>query len=806
MTSNHDPTTTDHPDGNKTGQSPTPAQSSTDTFDIDALEKTYPDYQGQIAYTKHLPAEDADTVPAEDVLSGRLAAKFPHDLYTHQANALNTLEDGNNVVVSTSTSSGKTMVYALQIARNALDNPDSTALLVYPTKALSRDQEQALNDLYNDLGIDINVSVYDGDTTSNRRKYIRDNSDIIITNFSGVNTYLHDHSLWNTFYSDIELIAIDESHSYTGIHGMHVAWTLRRLRRVIDYYDADPQFVLTSATIGNPSAHSKALTGVDVEVIDDDGSPTGQRNIVFWEPPKEYTDDPDDTGADQKPAGQEASEVVTHLAYHDLQTLMFTRSRKETEINANRARSALSDYPSTKTNDIDIESYNAGHGKKTRRGVENRLKDGNIDGVITTNALELGIDIGSVDAAVLAGYPGTRQSFWQQLGRAGRGTQSALGVYVPRHDSIDDYILKNPEYILKDDNIEDAVVDLNNNFVFARHLLCASEELPLTRDDAQWFDAYRMEDAADMWRKAGLMVGTLDGGVQYDGPPRPQQDISMYATTDTQFQVRCEDCDVDIEPIDKERAYRDYHEGAIVLHKGQQYEVIDFNEDTPQPSVTITPVDVTYYTQSLSDTRISDLEVEKSRQLTKHTTLHWGTGTVSITYDKYKKKNLYTGKEESMLMEIDLPPIEMETQLMWFTFDQPLIDDLKEQYGDAETRAADAALGGLHALEHGIISMAPLELRMDKNDLGGLSQLHHPELDNSAAVFVYDGVSGGVGFAKAIYDTIDTILEKTHTSITTCDCTGPDGCPACVMDDNCGDNNEPLHTIAATHTIETIGT
>lgn len=777
------------------------SQSQQSNTEIDTLQETHPNYVGQLKHTVSIPAQEADTVPAETALRQSLSENFAYDLYTHQAEALTELERGNNVCAATSTSSGKTMIYAFQIARNYLDNENSTALIVFPTKALSRDQEEALNELYNDLGLDISVNVYDGDTPSDRRRRIRNTSDVIISNYSGVNTYLNKHELWDSFYSDLDLIAIDESHSYTGIHGMHVAWVNRRLRRVVDYYGADPQFVLTSATIGNPSQHSKNLTGVDVEVIDEDGSPHGERNIGFWKPPTQQNND--DSEAVQRPADQEAAELLAHITERNKQSLMFTRSRRQTELNAKRAREAAKEYATMTP--PSIESYNAGHGKQTRRNVENKLKTGGIDGVVTTNALELGIDIGSVDAAIMSGYPGTRQSFWQQLGRAGRGRNSALGMLVTRHDAIDQYILDNPEYLLDDDNIENAVVDLENNYVFAKHILCAAQELPLTREDSQWFNAYRMENAVNMWRQAGKLSGDLDRGVQYDSTRRPQENISMYATNDTQFEVRCDEENVDIDTIGKERAYRDYHEGAITLHKGQQYEVIELNDDLHQPYVKIQPVSVNYYTQALSETTIEDINVKKSRSLTDDITLKWGKGTVTVLYDAYKKINITSNKAQPTTFSIDLPPIEMETQLVWLEFSEEYIDSLQESIDPINDMSdRDATLGSLQAVEHSLISLAPLELRMDKQDLGGLSQLHHEELDWNGAAFIYDGVSGGVGFSKAIYDEFETIADRAKDRITDCNCNRIEGCPACVMAESQASSNELLHTHGATDILNEI--
>lgn len=769
------------------------SQASADPLDT-LLTEEYPNYTGQLRHRKSSSGRDAKTTDPESVLPDAIAEKLPHDLYTHQEEGLSHLFNGDNLCVSTSTSSGKTLIYALYIAALRRENDSSKALLIYPTKALSRDQEHALNDLYSTLGMDISVRVYDGDTPSSRRKHIRNNADVIITNFSGVNTYLNLHSLWDQFYSDVDTVVIDESHSYTGIHGMHVAWTLRRLRRVLDHYGSDPQFIMTSATIGNPREHSKRLTGVDVEVVDTDGSPEGRKDIIFWRPPYQEQDDSGEIV--QRPADQEASEILAHLTKHDKQTLMFTRSRKQTELNAQRARAAAKDHPLS--GNVGIESYNAGHGKETRRAVENRLKSQDVDGVVTTNALELGIDIGSVDATLLSGYPGTRQSFWQQLGRAGRGTADALGIFVAKHDSIDQHILNNPDYLLDDDNIEDAVLDLSNNFVFAKHLLCAAQEIPLTHDDAQWFDPYRLERAITMWKDAGLMIGTLDQGVQYNGPRRPQQDISMYATDDTQLDIRCVDEDIDMEPIDKQRAYRDFHEGAVVIHKGEQYEVVELNDEAQNPYVKIKPVSVDYYTQILRETSIKDLTTKEKRELADGIEIHWGTGTVNIHYDGYKKIDLTSNKAGDRIHSTDVPPLELDTQLLWVEIDDSIIQHLKDGYKDT-TRCSetDIALGGIHALEHAIITLAPLELRMDKQDLGGLSQLSHPELQGKGGLFIYDAVSGGLGFSRAIYNSIDDIVEQATSMIDTCECGDDHGCPACVMEDNCGDENEPLYTPAA---------
>ncbi|WP_435320518.1 DEAD/DEAH box helicase [Haloarchaeobius sp. TZWSO28] len=783
------------------------------------LADSFPRYDDQIVHVATQDAREAQRVPAGEVLRPQLARRLPFDPYTHQAEALNRLADGENVCVATSTSSGKTWVYALQIARNYLDDPDSTALLVYPTKALSRDQEQQLSDLFDDLGLDLTVAVYDGDTPQDRRKHIRENADVVITNFAGVNVYLGHHRRWHDFYSSCALLVVDESHTYTGVHGMHVAWTIRRLRRVLDHTDSDPQLVCTSATIGNPAEHSERLTGAPFSVVDEDGSPHGRRDIVFWNPPLDTDSLPEDADLEEykqarASAGDQAASLTAHLGLHGIQTLTFTRSRQGTEIGAKQAVNAARKHPLSGY--LSVEPYHAGHGKQTRRGTEYELKSGSLDAVISTNALELGIDIGSVDATVLTGYPGTRQSFWQQLGRSGRGDSDALSVLVARADAIDQYILDEPAYLLGD-NVEDAVVGLENNPVYAQHVRCAAHELPLTTEDRQWFDGERLDRAVEMFKDVGELVGDLDHGVTYNGGPRPQMDISMYNTGGTQFDVRRRDGDIDMEPIDKERAYREFHKGALVLHSGVEYEVVAFEEDRPNPYVELQSVHTNEYSETLSDIDIHDLEEERSRDLGDGWRVCWGTGLVDVHYSHFRRRDIESGEITQPLRPTGLGPLSMRTQLMWVELPQGMReacvervvfgdgDDDDDADADREAQTVDDLpgseidqifMGGLHAAEHGMIKLAPLELRMDKSDLGGLSVSQHPET-GKPTWFIYDGVSGGLGFSKAIYEVVETLATTTRNRIDGCACKGTRGCPSCVMDSQCGSDNEPLHTDAA---------
>ncbi|AXR78279.1 DEAD/DEAH box helicase [Natrarchaeobaculum sulfurireducens] len=872
-------------------------RSSTDTTDVsitgEGLLETFPRYRdGDDVTVLELPGREAETVPPTDVLRPELAEALENPLYSHQAEALSALAHGQHVCVATSTSSGKTRIYALQIARHVLEararSEESTAYLLYPTKALSRDQERSLNDFFEALDLEITVRVYDGDTEygENRRR-IREEADVIITNFAGVNTYLHDHDRWARFLSACDLVVIDESHTYTGIHGMHVAWIIRRLKRVLSYYDCDPQYVLTSATIGNPGEHSEALIDEPVTVIDDDGSPTGPRELVLWNPPprahQDTGDDRDewaetdenDTGErateadatailERVPATVEAPRILSHLAYHDAQTLLFTPSRKLAELSVKRAAKFRGDNRRTYVNPdrgSAIEPYHAGHSRRQRHGTEHQLKTGLLDGVASTNALELGIDVGEMDATVQLGYPGQRQSFWQQIGRAGRGTKRALSVLVAEHRTLDQYVVSNPEYLLEAD-VEDAVVDVENDAVFAQHVRCATDELALSEDDAGSFaDRDRLERAVEMWRRAGQLTGALEAGVSYVGSPRPQQSISLYATAGEEYEVRLADgvdeqYDPEMEPLARERVLRDFHEGAVRLHQGQQYEVVTVDHSSPRPSVTVRPTNVDYYTRTRTDVTVLDAVSEESRDIGEFT-LHFGRGRVLVYHGRYDEVGIHDGMTKSQAIPTENPPLSMETQLCWLEVPKHVERALVEKHRefsvpDLEDGLAETAhlgyAGGLHAAEHAIIGVAPLELMVDKRDLGGLATLSvdsHLDQDvtsdeaarggssgadpantagaprNIAAAeatvreiamglerepasgwFVYDGIEGGLGFARAIYDNYEAVAERARELIAGCDCGTVGGCPACVMDDQCGNDNQPLHREAAVDVID----
>ncbi len=796
----------------------------------EALEASFPDYRDQVVESRRLPPEPAETVPAGDALRPALADRMDYDLFTHQAEALSKLAAGENVVTTTSTSSGKTWIYALQAARNHLDIEDATALCLYPMKALSRDQEQELNTkLREDWGLDVSIGVYDGDTPSDRKRRVRSECDLIITNPAGLNAYLPRHardSGWVRFYRNLELVVVDEAHEYAGIAGTHVAWVLRRLRRVADHYGSQPQFSMTTATIGNPAAHARRLTGLEFGVVDEDGSPRGQRDVVLWKPPVDWdqvddyqsgedarTDDRDqlsDFEDARRSTGAEAAEVTAHLAVNDIQTLQFCSARQGTEIATKQIVDAAGSH--SLAGDVRAKAYHAGLGKQTRRGVENMLKSGRADAVASTNALELGIDIGSVDATVTSGYPGTKQSFWQQIGRAGRGEADALSVMVGGTDAMDAYILDNPEYLFSG-SVEDAVVSIDNATVYADHVLAAAADFPLTDDDPAFLGGRdRLEGTVEMWQDAGALESTSDldslGGVVYTGDPRPQSRISMYNTGSTDYVIVCTNGDIDHDPVAPERAHREYHEGALFLHDGQQYEVVDMERDAGVSRILVEQTSTGLYTQTLSQKSISDLRPQKHRSLSDGVDLYFGQGTIDVTYDEYMIREISTGDLVDGPLPTGSPSMTLHTDLLWVALppdhikattdrlDEPLLEPTDRAGRDPRVPEGEQRYtygGGIHAAEHGVIQLAPLELLIDNNDIGGLSMPEHPAESIPGPVwFVHDSIDGGIGFSRSIYEHFDTVVERTHEHIADCDCGQRRGCPLCVMSEDCGNQNDPL--------------
>ena len=770
------------------------------------IRSYHPDYEGQIEYSTTVPEKEAvnrDSRMLHVDLKERLK-NHGIELYSHQAEAIDRFLDGDDVCITTGTASGKTLAYALSIADILHRQEGSKALLVFPTKALTRDQREELERIYDLLGMDVKLGIYDGDVSSEKKRKVREEADLILTNFTGLNLYLSHHQKWSKFFENLRVVVVDEAHHYRGLLGMHVAWIIRRLRRVCGYYGEDPGFVLASATLGNPEQHAENLVGKGFEVVDRDGSGRGRRRLLFWNPTRLH-----DELNQRKSTHRESSELMAFLVSHGYKTLMFAPSRKMTELDAKWTQEVLKKEFKNVT--AEVKPYNAGHSKKERRSTEEALRSGRVDGVVSTTALELGINIGSIDATVLSGYPGSRISFWQQIGRAGRGTEEVLSIMVPFNSALDQYIVKHPDHLLGEP-VEDAVIDLSNNYVYSQHLLSAAQELPLTSEDTEVLTE-RVKRAAEMWKREGSLSGDLSRGYKYMRGDFPQQNINLYSIGNDTFEVllRKDDGSVESLPkIEKNRAYRDFHPGAVYLHQGEYYQVEEFLEGT-QPRVVLEPVDTDYYTTTLRDTTISDVDVEESRGSGEFT-VSKGTGKVRVHYFAYQKKRL-SNDELIATEETGLEPITLDTQVSWVEIPEKVEEDL---IGVAQEKITDGVWdyslegsithyqGALHAAEHSLIHMLPLLMLIDEKDVGGISTAVHQELGNGA-IFIYDAVEGGVGFAHDAYSRFEGLAERSVKSLSECSCGSVTGCPACTYSSDCGNDNKPLNRPLASELLGRMG-
>lgn len=749
-------------------------------MNLTELAAAYPEYENQLEYTTERKARESDVIPFEKTeIDSSITADISYDgLYSHQAKALGSLQRGDDICVTTETASGKTLIYSLYIATEVVPQ-GRTALLVYPTKALARDQKEELERLYE--ATDISVHVYDGDVGTEQKRTARNEADVIITNFQGMNYYLSHHEKWDSFFSSLSFVVVDEAHSYNGVEGMHVAWIARRILRIAeDYYSRDPQLTLTSATIGNPVEHTKTLVGRTPTVIDTDGSPQGRQTIGFWNPPT-YRDK--EGVLQRKSSHKEAARVFATAVAKGSQSLLFTSSRQLTEQCALWAEAYLDEKFSD--SDVSIEPYHAGHSKSERRRVENQLKNGTLDGVVSTTALEMGIDIGGMEAVVLDGYPGRRTQFWQRIGRAGRGTNESVALLVAGGQSIDQFVVDNPNYLF-DASVENAVVNLENKSVLAKHLAAAANENPITSRDAERFGP-KFETALSELRRNNMIDGRLTEKIQYTGSERPEANISMYSTAETTFDVEIHYYDTSVEtlpPVEAERAFREFYEGAIYLHKGEQYKVTERRNTEAEQKVILRPGAEAYHTQPNTNVQIEQLREQRVVQLTESLSLHHGTGTVKETYPSYRK--IYHDDRKPEVVQLSSPAeSRMRTDLLWFEISERIITYIQKH------SPTESPLGAMHAAEHALIKMAPAALTVDNADLGGLSQSNNAEL-SSPTIFIYDGIADGAGFSTAMYDNIQGVTEKTYHRIQSCSCDTDQGCPSCTMSSMCGDGNEPL--------------
>lgn len=694
-------------------------------------------------------------------------------LWSHQAAAIDALRDGTSVVLTTPTGSGKSLCYQVPAIEGAVNG--SKTLMVFPTKALAHDQ---LHSLAASAPPGVTVAAYDGDCSPQERAWVREHADIVLTNPEMLHLgILSNHARWEDFLRHLDLVVVDELHVLRGLFGSHAAHVLRRLRRLVTMLaGTDPTFAFTSATIGRASELAGVMSGVPAMEISRSGAPTGERTTVLWNP-----FDPAHADAARPSLNVETASVAAEMAAAGLRTLVFCRSRRASELVANEVRHRLGQLGLDGADEL-VRSYRAGYLAEERREIETALAEDRLACVVATNALELGIDIEGLDGVVLSGFPGTIASFRQQIGRAGRGTRSALAVLVAGEDQLDQWMMRHPREAFRRDP-EPAVVNPSNPHVLHPHLGCAADELPLTlRDEHYWPDV--LEDAVrDLVLDDRLRVEDSDTGpiARWAGRGAPAPTIGLRSAARGEFRILRPDGST-LGTVDASRAPETLHDGSIYLHQGASWRVTEL--DLAGRVAHVETHDGSTYTQTRRVTDIALLD-DEATSIVEAVPVHLGHVEVTTTVTGFVVKSVER-HEVLERHELDLQPATLHTTAVWWTFSDELIRG-------ARIGTADLP-GALHAAEHAGIGILPLFAMCDRWDVGGVSTAHLPDT-GTATIVIHDAQPGGAGVAAMAFEAAPRHLNATLEVLRSCPCSG--GCPSCVQSPKCGNGNEPLDKNAA---------
>ncbi len=711
-------------------------------------------------------AELARPLPAE--LRRIMAREGAERLYSHQARAMDLIRQGEDLLVATPTASGKSLIYTMPVLEKIMAEPASRALYLFPLKALAQDQLRRLEAMAPQLpvGRSFTAAVCDGDTSSYRRKKLRENpANIIISNPEMLHlSFLGYHEKWAEFFSNLTHVVIDEVHSYRGVFGSHMAWVLRRLRRICALYGSNPQFLLFSATIGNPAELGEHLIGRPPQVVTTSGAPRAPSHFLFFDP--------------WDGAAHAASQLLEAALKRGLRTIVYTQSRKITELVALWTGQRLGELQEKLT------AYRAGFLPEERRQIEQQLASGELYGVVTTSALELGIDIGSLDICIMVGYPGSIMSTWQRGGRVGRRQQESLIIMVGQEDALDHYFLKNPEQFFQR-KVESAVLNPDNEEISARHLLCAAAESPLHRDEPLLASPAVHKAVASLCA-TGQLLQAKNGKRYFTVRKYPHRQVELRGSGQP-LVIRKMDDNQRLGDIDAGRCCKECHPGALYLHHGQTWEVVELDLEGSQ--VLVRRKDAHYFTRALATKETEILEVFSEIQV-RNIKACFGRLKVTDQVTGFQRK-LIRGQKTFSTQSLDLPPQVFETHGLWFEIPSALEARLQAQKVHF--------MGGIHAVEHAVIGVFPLMVLCDRNDIGGISYPFHPQLQGSA-IFIYDGCPGGIGLCREAFGRLDELLMAAHTAIDSCPC--ETGCPSCVHSPKCGSGNRPIDKEAARLVLE----
>ncbi|MCQ2977066.1 MAG: DEAD/DEAH box helicase [archaeon] len=690
-------------------------------------------------------------------------------LYEHQAESIEKIREDKNIIITTPTASGKTLAFNLPVLETLIGDDNACALYIYPAKALAYDQIETIHKFEKDLDLKLNANNYDGDTPKSKRYQIRQESRVILTNPYQLHHILAWHHQWRRFYSNLKFIVIDEAHYYKGIFGSNVAFLIRRLKRIANFYGSNPQFILSSATLANPIELANRLVGEEFDIVDKDTSPSGEKDFVLYNPYKIMPK----KGEDSISIHQETEHIFLYLILKNIQTLCFTSSRKIAELIAMWAKNDL--YVHKRKLFDKVTSYRAGYLADDRRGIEKGLKSRDYLGVVSTNALELGINIGTLDAVIISGYPGSMISTWQQAGRAGRGQQKSLVVLIAFENQLDQYFMNNPDEFFGKAN-ENIAIDLNNDILKYNHIVCAAKELPISADEAlELFNAD--EEFLDEIAATKDIFKNPSGIYMYPYDDSPSFDFSLDQISNEIFTIMC-GRDV-VERIERSQMYREAHEGAVLINKSQTYIVTNVNFETH--FINVIKRSVKAHTVALKKT---DIKITKKINKQKIGEFTVNFGELEVTEDYYKYKKMEFSKVIGTY-DLDLPPLKFKTKGLWFTIPNSIKEALENKFSDKEVFA-----GGLHGVEHALIGLFPLHVTCDRFDIGGMSTNFHIDTQE-ATIFIYDAYEGGIGITEKAIEIFSNLTNSTRKLLKTCSCKS--GCPSCIYSPKCGNDNKPLH-------------
>jgi len=711
----------------------------------------------ELAHLATEPPREARLAPLPDDLAPTARdAIGVGELYTHQRASWDAVRGGGHLLVATGTASGKTLAFNLPVLDAIACDAATRALYLYPTKALAQDQFRTLSAYRIPQ---LRPAIYDGDTPTELRGGIRRSANAILTNPDMLHIgVLPHHDRWGDVLANLRYVVVDEAHVYRGVFGSHVANVLRRLRRVARIYGSEPQFLLASATISNPGELGEALLGERVTVVGDDGAPRAERTIVLWNPPLLDAE----LGL-RGSALAEAAKLQASFVERGLRTLTFAKSRKAAELIHRFTAERLG-------GDAHLSPYRAGYTAQQRREIERRLADGDLLGVSATNALELGIDVGLLDAVISVGFPGTVASLRQQWGRAGR-RGNGLAVLVATEDGLDQYFMREPDKLLGR-RVEAAILDHASPRVLAGHVRAAAYEAPLTDDDAPELIAAAHDDP---------LLRETPAGIVWAGREHPAAHVALRSSEPDAFTVVDGTTGDVLGLVERSRAYTTVHEGAVYLHRGESYLVRELDQRTLH--AVVEPFDGSWYTQAKKETMTS---IVAPRRVELRLGLELAFGEIEVTEQvvAYERKTV-SSQERIELVALDLPPTTFATEAVWF---------LPEAHQLAGLDEMPKLLGTLHAAEHALIALLPLWAMCDRWDIGGLSTNVHPQTGRPT-VFVYDGHPGGVGLTERGFEEFEGWVADTRELLRGCPCS--DGCPSCVQSPKCGNLNEMLDKAGA---------